>query len=168
MFPASSSDDWAQSFVLTADFTILQQHICHHDPAHSFQLYLRSPHRLVSCVTVFPEDVCALYYSASSIMTPGFMSPSATFIASDILLLPLMDDNIPLNKPEQNLNLCRRWNVNLCVFCFRLQGYLFIFILDQLGAYVICGLLDHTAADAERSQRCFYRDEQFIIESKTI
>lgn len=31
-------------------------------------------------------------------MTPGFMSPSATFIASDILLLPLMDDNIPLNK----------------------------------------------------------------------
>lgn len=108
--------------VLTADFTILQQHICHYDPVHSFQLYLRSPHQLVSCVTVFPEDVCTLYYSVSSIMTPGFMSPSATFIASDILLLPLMDDNIPLNKPEQNLNLCHRWNVNLCVFCFSSAG----------------------------------------------
>lgn len=67
-------------------------------PRSLFKLYLRSPHGLGSCAAVFPEDVCALYYSVSSIMTPGFMSPSATFIASDILLLPLMDDNIPLNK----------------------------------------------------------------------
>lgn len=67
-------------------------------PRSLFKLYLRSPHRLGSCAAPFPEDVCALYYSVSSIMTPGFMSPSATFIASDILLLPLMDDNIPLNK----------------------------------------------------------------------
>lgn len=67
-------------------------------PRSLFKLYLRSSHRLGSCAAVLPEDVCALYYSASSIMTPEFMSPSATFIASDILLLPLMDDNIPLNK----------------------------------------------------------------------
>lgn len=37
-------------------------------------------------------------------------------------------------------------------FVFALRRYLFIFIHDQLGAYVIRGLLDLIAADAERSQ----------------
>lgn len=100
-------------------------------------------------------------------MTPGFMRPSATFIASDILLLPLMDDNIPLNKPEQNLNLCRRLKCEfVCVLFPVCRGYLFIFILDQLGAYVICGVLDLIAADAKTSQRCFCSHGRFITESR--
>lgn len=96
------------------------------------------------------------------------MRPSATFIASDILLLPLMDDNIPLNKPEQNLNLCRRLKcefVCVCVLFAVCRGYLFILILDQLGAYVIGGVLDLAAADAETSQRCFLSSHgRFITE----
>lgn len=132
------------------------QHACHYEPVHSFQRDLRSEHQLVSRVAVFPEDVCALYYSASFIMAPGFMSPSATFIASDILLLLLMDNNIPLNKPEQNLNWCRRWKRIYVYFDFHLRVYLFIFILDQLGTYVICGLHDVIAADVGRIQSFFF------------
>lgn len=51
-------------------------------------------------------------------------------------------------------------------FVFVLRRYLFIFIHDQLGAYVIRGLLDLIAADAERSQRCFYTHGPFIAESR--
>lgn len=148
--------DWPQSPCFDSWFYNLTTMYLPLWPRSVFSALSKVTTQLVSCVTVFPEDVYALYYSVSSIMTPGFMSPSATFIASDILLLPLMDDNIPLNKPEQNLNLCRGWNVNLCVFCFRLAAL--PLHLHPQPAWCVC----HLRIARSRCCWCAEKSEAFL------